>query len=162
FGSEGPQPMSDLFVVNNTIVNDRPNGGTFVQIAGAVATAAVIRNNILFCPRTGTTQASAVPDHNLLITDPSFVDAPPYAYPLIPASPAVDAGTDPGTGDGQSLTPDHEYVHPANTEGRMTVGVIDIGAYELGGGIGGSGAASSSASAIGSATNATSGAAGPG
>jgi hypothetical protein len=34
-----------------------------------------------------------------------------------------------------SLTPVFEYVHPTNVEGRIVVGRIDIGAYELNGGV---------------------------
>src|SRR5262249_22131431 len=72
YGSEGPGPMSDLFFVNNTVVNDRPNGGTFLQIAAAVTTPVVARNNILFGPGTACSQASAVLDHNLVMTDPEL------------------------------------------------------------------------------------------
>jgi hypothetical protein len=59
-----------------------------------------------------------------------------YDYHLVAGSPCVDAGSDPGmTSEGVSLMPAMEYVHPAMVEGRMTVGTIDIGAYELGGAV---------------------------
>jgi len=48
-------------------------------------------------------------------------------------SPAIDAGTSPGTGALQPLDPTFEYVHPACGEVRNLAGAIDIGAYEFGG-----------------------------
>jgi hypothetical protein len=58
------------------------------------------------------------------------------AIHLVAGSPCADAGQDPGmTVGGVSLVPTMEYVHPAMVEGRVSVGVIDIGAYELGGGM---------------------------
>ncbi|HVY47577.1 MAG TPA: hypothetical protein VHB21_16925, partial [Minicystis sp.] len=144
FGSEGPVAMSDLFVVNNTVVNDRTQGATFVKVNGAVTTAAVLRNNIFFGPGTVCDQASAVLDHNYTGASPMLVDMANVDYHLQPGSPCVDAGADPGMGDGQSLAPTSEYVHPASSEGRTTVGVIDIGAYELGGGSGGASGAGGS------------------
>ena len=35
----GAQPMSDLFFINNTVVNDRMNGGTFLNTDASVTTA---------------------------------------------------------------------------------------------------------------------------
>jgi hypothetical protein len=136
YGSEptGFNPTSDLYVVNNTVVNDRPQGGTFVQIAAMVTTPAVLTNNIFVGGGTITTQASAVQTANYSGTMPMFASPSTYDYHLLAGSPCVDAGQDPGmTTEGVSLLPTMEYVHPAMVEGRMTVGAIDIGAYELGG-----------------------------
>jgi hypothetical protein len=66
---------------------------------------------------------------------PMFAAPASYDYHLLPGSPCVDAGSSPTATPpgGLSLVPTMEYVHPAMVEGRVTVGVIDIGAYELGG-----------------------------
>jgi MYXO-CTERM domain-containing protein len=136
YGSEpmGFNATSDLYVVNNTIVNDRPAGGTFVQIAAMVTTPAVLTNNIFVGGGTITTQAGALQTTNYSGTSPMFAAAASYDYHLVAGSPCVDAGQDPGmTAGGVALLPSLEYVHPAMVEGRTTVGVIDIGAYELGG-----------------------------
>jgi hypothetical protein len=136
YGSEpsGFNPATDLYVVNNTIVNDRPAGGTFVQIAAMVTTPAVLTNNIFAGGGTITTQASAVQTANYSGTMPMFVAAASYDYHLVAGSPCADAGHDPGmTAGGVSLLPTMEYVHPAMVEGRVSVGTIDIGAFELGG-----------------------------
>ena len=37
-------------------------------------------------------------------------------------------------GEGFPLAPTSQYVHPSSQEGRIDIGVIDIGAYEPGGG----------------------------
>ncbi|MGZ3428823.1 MAG: hypothetical protein ACXVCV_19350 [Polyangia bacterium] len=137
YGSEpsGFNATSDLYVVNNTIVNDRPAGGTFVQIAAMVSTPAVLTNNIFVGGGTITNQASAVQTASYSGATPMFVAAASYDYHLVAGSPCVDMGHDPGmTAGGVSLAPSLEYVHPAMVEGRTLVGVIDIGAYELGGG----------------------------
>ena len=136
YGEEGLSNGSDeLFVVNNTFVNDRANG-TFVNIAGSVTTPAVVRNNIFVGNGTQVTQGNAVVDGGCS-GDPLFVNQAGYDYHLSAGSPCVDVGVAPGTGAGLSLDPVNHYVHPANQEGRVAVGTIDVGAYELGGGVGG-------------------------
>ncbi len=140
YGSEpmGFNATQDLYVVNNTVVNDRTSGGTFVQIAAMVTTPAVLTNNIFVGGGTVSTQSSAVQTTNFTGTVAMAMLASPttYDYHLVAGSPCVDAGSDPGiTSGGVSLAPVMEYVHPAGVEGRMTVGTIDIGAYELGGAV---------------------------
>jgi MYXO-CTERM domain-containing protein len=79
--------------------------------------------------------------------DPKLVDAANHDYHLLAGSPCAEAGVAPGMGDSQSLTPALQYVHPASFETRTTVGTIDIGAYELGGGSTGSGGGAATTSA---------------
>ena len=70
---------------------------------------------------------------NIATTTPSFADRAGYDYHLLEASPAIDAGVDPGTGGGMSLAPAIQYRHPAGSEPRVVVGdAIDVGAYEHG------------------------------
>ncbi|HEX6836013.1 MAG TPA: right-handed parallel beta-helix repeat-containing protein, partial [Polyangia bacterium] len=97
YGSEpsGFNPTSDLYVVNNTIVNDR-GSGTFVQIAAMVTTPAVLTNDIFVGGGTVTTQASAVQTANYTGAMPMLASAATYDYHLLPGSPCVDAGQDPG------------------------------------------------------------------
>ena len=140
YGSEpsGFNATQDLYVVNNTVVNDRAAGGTFVQVAAMVTTPAILTNNIFAGGGTVSTQASAVQTTNFTGSVAMAMLAAPatYDYHLVAGSPCVDAGSDPGmTSEGVSLAPLMEYVHPVSVEGRMSVGTIDIGAYELGGGV---------------------------
>jgi len=139
---EGPDPANpsvELFVVNNTFVNERPNGGIFLNIDPNVSEPVVVRNNVFVGPGTVITQANAILGSNFE-GDAKLVDQAAFDYRLTPGSPCVDAGEAPGMGGGIDLTPKFHYSHPASFTGRTTVGTIDIGAYELGG-EGGSGGA---------------------
>jgi hypothetical protein len=122
-------PDNRLFVVNNTFVNDLGHG-TFLQIGATTSMPVVATNNIFFGGGTLSSQASTVFSHNYSGTNPMFVDAATFNYQLLPGSPAIDAGIDPGSGAGQSLVPTDEYVHPTSGMPRPIVGPIDIGAYE--------------------------------
>lgn len=122
-------PDLHLFVINNTIVNDG-TGGTFV--VDPTATPAVLTNNIFVGPGTVCSQATANLTTNLTMSDPMLAAQATYDYQLLAGSPAVNAGTDPGMGAGQSLAPMNEYVHPRKGTPRSSLGKIDIGAYELG------------------------------
>jgi hypothetical protein len=138
YGSEpmGFNATQDLYIVNNTIVNDRAAGGTFVQVAAMVTTPAVLTNNIFVGGGTVTNQAGAVQMASYTGAMPMFAAAASYDYHLVAGSPCVNMGVDPGmTAGGVSLAPAMQYVHPTAVEGRMSVGTIDIGAYELGGGV---------------------------
>ena len=122
---------NNLWVVNNTIVNQRGAGGTFIRAAGGTAAA---YNNFLVGPGTAL-QGVTTEQGNLTaatVAAAGFVDAANYDYRLTAASPAINAGVDPGSGGGMSLVPDHEYVHPASTQGRQAAGALDVGAYEYG------------------------------
>jgi hypothetical protein len=131
-GINSLNPGTDLYVVNNTFVNQLPSGGTFAFVSPVDTTAALMENNIFFGPGTLTNQGSAVLVTNFT-GDPRFVSLDNFDYHLTAGSPAIDAGTEPGTANGFSLRPVDEYVQPACGEQRLPVGGIDIGAYEFGG-----------------------------
>ena len=129
-GGTAGNPGTDLYVVNNTFVNDR-GSGTFVQ--PTTPTPAVIVNNIFAGGGTVTSQANAVQTTNYSGPAPMLVDPVNYDYRLQAGAPCVNAGSDPGMGGAFSLMPIYEYVHPLSGETRNAVGAIDCGAYELGG-----------------------------
>ncbi len=129
-GEEGTtNPDQHFYFVNNTVVNDL-GSGTFVNVASG--TTALVENNVFRGKGTLPTGTTNWDDTQ---GDPMLASESTYDYHLLAGSPCVDKGTAPGTGlNSQSLAPDHEYVHPASTEGRAVAGAaIDIGAYELGG-----------------------------
>jgi hypothetical protein len=140
-GAHADNPSHELFVVNNAFVSDR-HTGTFLNIDDALTTPVVVRNNIFLGVGTIVTQASADVSGSFE-GDPGFVDRDGFDYRLAAGSPAENAGVAPGTGAGYDLAPTHHYVHPMASEGRVTVGTIDIGAYEVGGTAGSAGAAGS-------------------
>ena len=132
-GTNAANPSHKLFVVANTFRNDA-GSGTFVSLAGS-ADPAVIRNNIFSGPGTMTNQASALKSGNFT-GNPLFVNQANYDYHLTSGSPARGKAVAPGSDGTFSLTPIFQYVHPACAEGRKTIGAMDAGAYEYGGGTG--------------------------
>jgi MYXO-CTERM domain-containing protein len=129
-GTHASNPGHDLYVVNNTFVNDRAGNATFVAIGASVTTKAVIRNNILSGTGALTNQAGPVASNNVTASD-CFVDAASFDYHLAPGSSCVDAGTEAGSANGLELLPTQVYAHPAASAPRVVVGLLDVGAYEL-------------------------------
>jgi hypothetical protein len=128
FAEEGAtNPTQALYVVNNTFVNDLASG-TFVR--NQSAGQALIQNNIFVGP--GTIQSGpAMSTSNLMPpADPLLVSRAGFDYHLASAaSPAIGAGTDPGTIGAMKLAPDSEYVQPASSEPRPR-GFADQGAFQ--------------------------------
>lgn len=127
-----------LYIVNNTFVNNRTAGGLFLDVDVPTETVKIY-NNIFSGPGTilDLTGSSPIVDSSNNLVQPNislvgFSDAANYNYTLTETSPAINGGTDPGTGlNGFSLMPVYEYVHPAKSKLRVNSGVIDIGAYEF-------------------------------
>jgi hypothetical protein len=138
YQEEGPasgNPDHELFVVNNTFVNDF-TAGTFISIDPSVRAPALIQNNIFSGPGTITNQLNAILDANFS-GDAKFVDSANFDYHLRNDSPAVDKGSTLGTGAGMSLAPVFQYVNNLCAEQRVVAGAaMDLGAYELNGGTG--------------------------
>ena len=126
-------PIQELYVVNNTVVNDRVRGATFVRYGGTPAV--VLRNNLFVGAGMvlSGSGGSVTMEGNLNMASFPFADAANYDYHLLAGSPAIDVGVDPGTGDGRSLMPAIQYLHPAASEARSVVGsAIDVGSFEFG------------------------------
>ncbi len=139
YGSEGlSYSKNEIYVVNNTFVNDR-HDGVFVRVQSGAAPVEII-NNIFYGPGT-TLSGIGRSRTNLTITkrgflsfqskDPGFVDAGHFDYRLRAISPAIDKGSDPGEVSGFSLKPEAQYVHVAKAQKRVMFKSIDIGAYEF-------------------------------
>src|SRR5262249_32588832 len=73
----GCGPTQDLYVVNNTFINDVGANGTFVNTT--VTTPVMARNNIFVGGGTIANAAGAVVDHNFMM-DPMFVNQAGYDY----------------------------------------------------------------------------------
>jgi hypothetical protein len=120
-----------LYLINNTIVNDRSAGGIFVRLPYA-SSSATLENNIFAGPGTVVSgSGSTTQITNLVSNNPGFVNQAGYDYHLTSSSPAINAGTAPGTVNGYDLTPVYEYLDPLSLQPRPADGPIDIGAYEF-------------------------------
>lgn len=132
YGVEGASnPGHDLYVVNNTFLNDDSARGNFVFVGAGVSKKIRLQNNIFAGTGTLTNQVGAVEKTNYRAAAPGFVNR--AAYDLRPTANAlvIDAASDPGVAaSGFSLRPGAVYVHPASGATRPTVRALDIGAYE--------------------------------
>ena len=132
YGEEGASnPNHQLYVVNNTFLNDDTARGTFVMVGGGVTKPILMQNNLFSGTGTLSNQASAVAKTNYRSVAPGFVnraayDLRPTANPLV-----IDAGSAPGmSATGVALAPLSTYDHVAMGAVRPVTGPLDIGAYE--------------------------------
>jgi len=132
YGEEGAvNAGSDLYVINNTFLNDMGSGGTFMFVSGKVPTPAVAQNNIYAGVGTFSTQASTIDKTNYRSASPSFVNRAAYDLHPVGSALVIDAGSDPGvSAKGVSLKAVAQYKAVAAGEARPVVGQFDIGAYE--------------------------------
>jgi hypothetical protein len=132
YGEEGAtNPGKDLYVINNTFLNDNASTGTFLFISGKVTQPALIQNNIFAGVGTLSTQATAVLKNNYRAITPGFVNRATYDLHPTASALVINAGTDPGTSaSGVPLAPVAQYAGNASGEARPAVGTLDIGAYE--------------------------------
>jgi hypothetical protein len=132
YGEEGSSnPGRDLYVVNNTFLNDYSSGGTYVLVGADVTTPVLLQNNIFAGIGVLTNQTNAIDRTNYRSAAPGFVNR--AAYDLHPTASAlvIDAGSAPGnSAAGVSLAPVAQYKHSASGEARVVSGNLDIGAYE--------------------------------
>jgi hypothetical protein len=145
-GFNSHNPGQDLYVVNNTFVNQLGSNVTFV-VDRATTVGAFLENNIFYGGGTVTSQTTPTPTEitNYSVSnDPSmFVNLDKYKYNLTASagSPPIDSGTTPGVSlEGYSLTPQYQYIQHGDQAGNFECnqarsivnGTIDIGAYEYG------------------------------
>jgi len=131
YGEEGATNVgSDLYVINNTFLNDYGDG-TFLFISGKVPTPALVQNNIFGGIGTLATQASAIQKSNYRSVAPGFVDRANWDLHPTASALVINAATDPGkSAKGVSLLPVAQYKANASGEARPVAGQLDIGAYE--------------------------------
>jgi hypothetical protein len=128
YGAEGLRhPTNELYVVNNTFVNDRPNGSLFVALRAAASPARLINN--IFAGKGTVLQGIAEQKNNLVTNQPGLVNQAKYDYRLAKGSKAIGAGIDPGSANGVSLMPESQYVHPMGKAPRVNGKAVDVGAY---------------------------------
>lgn len=132
YAAEGAKnTVQELYVVNNTYINERAASGSFLRVAGTPPVVRVI-NNIVIGTKTVLTGPGE--STNNLVADPSgFVDAQHYDYRLTPRSPALGAGNDPGKAGDFSLAPKFYFRQPVGAVTRPAGEKLNIGACPVGG-----------------------------
>jgi len=129
----------DLYVVNNTLVNNL-GSGTFVRLRDG--TTAKVLNNIFYGAGTNWSGVATVTASNNYYetsfnNSPKFANPGSYDFRLTAGSPLsiVNAAMAPGiSATGYLLTPTSQYVYDALGTTRSLLGLLDIGAFEYGAG----------------------------
>ncbi len=128
FAAEGLRhPKNELYIVNNTFVNDRQQG-QFIAVAEGAKPVRVV-NNIFLGSGIPVSRPVKMAT-NLFSSDAGLINREGFDYHLSARSPAINAGSKPGTVHGFSLIPVSQYVSPRQYEVRAIDKAIDIGAYE--------------------------------
>ena len=133
YGEEGADNRShDLYVVNNTFLNDDASRGTFVMVGPGVTKPVLLQNNIFGGAGSVTTQGAATQKTNFRSSAPSYVDR--ENHDLRPVDNAViNAASEVGvSASGLKLKPEAVYKHPVSGATRRVDTALDIGAYEAG------------------------------
>jgi pectate lyase len=129
YGAEGLQTASnEFYLINNTVVNDRPQGGEFVFVKPGTVPVRIVNN--LFIGKGRIEAAGGEESHNIRGDKSELISPLTYDYRLKPKAEAVNAGVEPGSANDFSLQPTDQYVHKASSEPRPKSGKIDVGAYE--------------------------------
>jgi Right handed beta helix region len=112
FGAEGYRwPRNELYLVNNTLVDDLPYGGTFLRVYAGADEVRLI-NNIFVGKGRLDTEASWKVAGNGRAKSSDVPLVSEADYRLDRNSPFVGTAADPGTANGVSLVMDREYIRP--------------------------------------------------
>jgi len=130
YGAEGLRhATNEIYLVNNTMVNDRPGGGRFLFIRGGADGARVLNN--VFVGRGEPPKGLRELHQNIFVREGDLVHPSTFDYRLKAGSVAIDRAVDPGSAYGVRLLPTEEYEHKARGRRRADDGALDAGALEF-------------------------------
>lgn len=112
YATEGYKwPKNELYLINNTLVDGRPQGGVFLRVKPGNVTVKAL-NNLLV--GKGTLDSTGTGDYrnNFTVGWEEFELAAREDYRLRRQSKLLGTAVDAGLTGGQALMPDSEYVHP--------------------------------------------------
>ena len=112
FGAEGyAWPKNELYLINNTVVDDRAADGIFLRVKPGDVTVKAV-NNLL----VGRSRLEAAGDgdyrNNFTVSKEEFEAAAQEDYRLKRSSSLLGKAVDPGSANGVNLQPQAEYLHP--------------------------------------------------
>ena len=105
---------NELYLINNTLVDNRPSNGIFLRIKAGNATVRAI-NNLLVGQGNLETAAPGEYKNNINIEWNEFAFAQREDYRLRGTSKLIGKGVNPGTANRIDLRPKKEYRHPRGT-----------------------------------------------
>lgn len=131
YGAEGlTNSANDLYIYNNTFVNDMP-GGNFVRIAAGTRSAKLGNNFFVGRGTLFTGAADTASNLQLPSAEPGFLNRTTFDYHLLASSPAIDKGRVFDSAQGFGLVPAFEYLSPDAGKVRISHGSPDLGAFEF-------------------------------
>ena len=131
-----PNPVQELYIAYNTIVNNSANVNNrrvLIITNNHLAEARIVDNLLVGFsgPLAAGTGANKVQlAGNVTTEQPGFYDQKDRIYKLTAGSPAIDQAIDAGSGSGFPLVAKYQFVFPHGGEVRPVVGNPDVGAYE--------------------------------
>lgn len=115
FGAEGYRwSRNELYLINNTLIDDLPRGGVFVHTYPG-AQVVRIANNLLVGNAGWNLGANARLQSNSRIAHADLEDAAAGDFRLRPGSAAWGRRVPAGSANGVALDPQREYRHPRQT-----------------------------------------------
>ena len=115
YAAEGYKwPKNALYLVNNTLVDNRPSGGIFLRVKPGDVTVKAV-NNLLVGKGSLDAAAPGEYKNNFTVDWNEFDLAAREDYRLKRSSKLIGKAIDAGSADGQALMPTSEYVHPRST-----------------------------------------------
>jgi len=116
YGAEGyTGSRNELYLVNNTLNDNRPKGGIFLRVKPGNVTLMAV-NNLLIGPGKLESAGPGVFQNNFNVGWDAFVQLVRDDYRLKPASELLGKAVDPGMANGVNLRPQAEYAHPRSTK----------------------------------------------
>lgn len=120
FGAEGYKwPQNELYLINNTLIDNRPSGGRFLAVKPGAGTVHAF-NNLLLGKGPLNIGIDGVFINNSNVAAETFVLAPHHDYRIPSTSLLHRTYKTPGSANGIDLAPTREYVHPAATRALLT------------------------------------------
>ena len=116
FGAEGyAWPKNELYLINNTLVDDRSFDGIFLRVKPGDVTLKAV-NNLLVGRGRLESAGDGEYRNNLTVGRDEFESAAQEDYRLKRGSSLLGKAVASGSANGVSLEPQAEYVHPQSTQ----------------------------------------------
>ena len=111
FGVEGYRwRVNELYLVNNTLVDDLAQGGRFLRVQPGAGVVRAINNILVGGSVESFAPAESV--NNFAVSRAELENAEVSDYRLKRSSGLIGRSIHPGSANGQTLVPHSEYVHP--------------------------------------------------
>jgi hypothetical protein len=115
YGAEGYKwPTNELYLINNTMIDDRAGSGVFLRVRPGAGTVRV-ENNLMVGAGSFDLAAAGGTGENFRGDEKSFVTRAAGDFRLRRGSPLIGRAAPVAPARDVVLSPDREYLHPART-----------------------------------------------